>query len=56
MLGQRRAAVAMKYLVALGAKETQVETLSYGDERPAVPGHSEEAWAKNRRDELVTAR
>jgi peptidoglycan-associated lipoprotein len=55
-LGQRRAAVARKYLVALGVRPAQVDTLSWGDERPAVPGHSEQAWAKNRRDELITKR
>jgi len=53
LLGEKRAAVAKKYLLALGAADSQVDTLSYGDERPAVPGHSEDAWAKNRRDDLV---
>lgn len=53
MLGQRRAAVAKKYLTDLGVSDQQVETVSYGDLRPAVHGHTEEAYAKNRRDEIV---
>ncbi|MGQ0506308.1 MAG: OmpA family protein [Myxococcaceae bacterium] len=50
-LGQRRAAVARKYLVALGVPEKAVDTVSFGAERPAVPGHDEDAWSKNRRAE-----
>jgi peptidoglycan-associated lipoprotein len=36
--------------------EAQITTVSYGEERPAVDGHDEEAWAKNRRVELVYGR
>lgn len=54
-LGQRRAAVAKNYLVALGAKASQIDTVSFGAERPAVPGHTEDAWAKNRRDDVLPA-
>ena len=50
-LGQRRAAVARHYLVALGVAEGRLETVSYGEERPADPGHDDAAHAKNRRDE-----
>jgi peptidoglycan-associated lipoprotein len=50
-LGQRRAVVARGYLVALGVAEGRLETVSYGEERPADPGHDEAAHAKNRRDE-----
>lgn len=51
-LGQRRAQVAKSYLVALGVSPGQVDTLSYGKERPADPAHNQEAWAANRRDEV----
>jgi peptidoglycan-associated lipoprotein len=50
-LGQRRASVARHYLVALGVAEGRLETVSYGEERPADPGHDDAAHAKNRRDE-----
>lgn len=53
MLGQRRAEVAKRYLVNLGVGDNQVQTMSYGALKPAVKGNSEEAYAKNRRDELV---
>lgn len=53
MLGQRRAAVAKKYLTDLGVSDKQIETVSYGDLRPAVHGDTEEAYAKNRRDDIV---
>jgi peptidoglycan-associated lipoprotein len=56
MLGQKRAAVARKYLVALGVDERQLDAISYGAMRPANPGHSEEAWTQNRRDELHASR
>lgn len=55
-LGQRRAEAARKYLVALGVSPQQLDTISYGALRPANPGHSEEAWAQNRRDELHASR
>jgi peptidoglycan-associated lipoprotein len=48
-LGQRRAASVQKYLQSLGVDSARVETVSYGEERPADPGHNEAAWAKNRR-------
>ena len=51
-LGDRRANSAMKYLVNLGVSASRISTISYGEERPADPGHNEEAWAKNRRDEF----
>ncbi len=51
-LGQRRAAVARHYLVALGIAADRLETVSYGEERPADPGHDDAAHAKNRRDEV----
>jgi peptidoglycan-associated lipoprotein len=48
-LGERRATAVKDYLVAFGVNPSRVRTLSYGEERPAVPGSSEAAWAKNRR-------
>lgn len=52
-LGERRAAEAMKYLVELGVVAKSMKTMSYGKEMPMDPGHSEEAWTKNRRDHFV---
>lgn len=51
-LGNRRATAAKQYLVSHGIDASRIETVSYGEERPADPGHDEEAWAKNRRDEF----
>ena len=48
-LGERRADAARQYLRTLGVKDRRLSTLSYGEERPLDPGHTEEAWAKNRR-------
>jgi len=52
-LGERRANAVKRFLEAEGVSPLQLETISYGEERPAVPGHNEAAWAKNRRAELV---
>lgn len=52
-LGERRANAVKKALIAHGAGPDQVQTVSYGEERPAASGSNEEAWAKNRRGELV---
>ncbi|MBN8509155.1 MAG: peptidoglycan-associated lipoprotein Pal [Burkholderiales bacterium] len=51
-LGQKRAQAVARSLVLLGVTEVQVEAVSFGEERPADPGHDEAAWAKNRRAEL----
>lgn len=48
-LGERRANAVGDYLVALGINPGRVSTISYGKERPAVPGSNESAWAQNRR-------
>jgi len=55
-LGDRRAEAAKKYLVNLGISEQRIESISYGEERPADSEHSEEAWVKNRRDEFRVIR
>ena len=52
MLGQKRAEVVKDYLVKLGVDDKRIKTVSYGKEAPLDPGHTEEAWAKNRRAHL----
>jgi peptidoglycan-associated lipoprotein len=52
-LGERRAVSAKLYLIRLGVKGDRLSTISYGEEMPADPGHTEEAWAKNRRCHFV---
>jgi peptidoglycan-associated lipoprotein len=52
-LGERRAKAARDYLVNLGVQPDRLSIISYGEEKPADPGHDEAAWAKNRRDEFV---
>ena len=52
-LGDRRAVAVRDYLLAKGLNAARVRTVSYGKERPAVPGSNEEAWAKNRRAATV---
>jgi len=52
-LGERRAKAAMQYLMTIGVPEKRLSVISYGKEKPAVDGHDETAWAKNRRDEFV---
>ena len=51
-LGERRARAAYEYLILLGVGADRMDLVSYGEERPLVEGHNEEAWAKNRRDEF----
>jgi peptidoglycan-associated lipoprotein len=48
-LGDRRATAVKNYLVALDIAPQRLLTISYGEERPADPGHDETAWAQNRR-------
>jgi peptidoglycan-associated lipoprotein len=52
-LGERRALAARDYLVSLGIPATRVRTVSYGKEFPFDPGHTEEAFSKNRRAHFV---
>ena len=52
-LGERRAQSVRRALLLQGATEAQMSTVSYGAERPAVAGHDETAWSKNRRVEIV---
>jgi peptidoglycan-associated lipoprotein len=55
-LGQRRAEAVRRALVLLGVADGQMEAVSFGKEKPAVPGSDESAWAKNRRVEIVYRR
>jgi peptidoglycan-associated lipoprotein len=52
-LGERRAQAVRRALLLQGVGEGQVSTVSYGEERPAAPGQTEEAWSRNRRVEIV---
>ena len=52
-LGQRRAEAAKDYLLNLGLERSRITTISYGKERPRAPGHDEESWRENRRDDLM---
>ncbi|HTY48811.1 MAG TPA: peptidoglycan-associated lipoprotein Pal [Steroidobacteraceae bacterium] len=51
-LGERRAQAVRRALLLQGVAESQVSTVSFGAEHPAVEGHDESAWAKNRRVEI----
>ena len=52
-LGDRRAESAKAFLADLGIDPARLTTISYGEERPVDPRHTEEAWAKNRRSHFV---
>ena len=52
-LGERRAQAVRHALLLQGATDAQISTVSYGAARPAVPGHDDAAWAKNRRVEIM---
>ena len=51
-LGQKRAEAVAKAIVLLGSKDNQIESVSFGKERPAALGTDEASWAKNRRAEI----
>ena len=52
-LGQRRADSVKQLMEAAGVPAAQVSTVSYGSEKPRAAGHNEEAWAQNRRTDIV---
>ena len=52
-LGQKRADAMKRMLLLLGAREEQVESVSLGEEKPKAQGSSEEAYAENRRDDIL---
>ena len=51
-LGQKRAEAVRRALTLVGASDAQVEAVSFGEEKPAAAGASEDAYAKNRRVEI----
>lgn len=51
-LGERRATKVAQYLKDLGIDATRIDTVSYGETRPAAGGHDESAWSLNRRSEI----
>ena len=54
-LGQRRADTVKRMMLLYGATDGQIDTVSFGKEKPKNPGHDEGAWAENRRDDMVYA-
>jgi peptidoglycan-associated lipoprotein len=52
-LAERRAQAVRHALMLQGVAESQLSTVSYGEERPAATGHDESAWSLNRRVEIV---
>jgi peptidoglycan-associated lipoprotein len=52
-LGQRRANNVKKLLILSGAKSSQIETVSYGEEKPRCADHNEACWSQNRRADIV---
>lgn len=52
-LGERRAEAVRNYLIDMGVDVGMLDTQSYGEEKPAVEGNSEEAWSQNRRASFV---
>lgn len=51
-LGERRAKAVSRFLQVNGVSAAQIETVSFGEEKPAMLGHSEPSWSQNRRVEL----
>jgi len=52
-LGQRRADSVKKMMLLLGATDGQIETVSFGEEKPRAAGSDESAWSQNRRADIV---
>lgn len=52
-LGERRANAVARYLVIQGVNRTQIESISYGEERPLSLARDEDGWSRNRRVELI---
>ena len=52
-LGQRRAEGVKKMLLVGGVKDGQIESVSYGEEKPMSTAHDETAWSQNRRTDLI---
>ncbi|HUO44509.1 MAG TPA: peptidoglycan-associated lipoprotein Pal [Burkholderiales bacterium] len=54
-LGQRRADGVKQMMLLLGAADKQIDTISFGEEKPRAPGHDESSWKQNRRSDIVYA-
>ena len=54
VFGQKRADTTKSFLVNFGADGRLTDTVNYGMERPLDPGHNEEAWARNRKAQLLS--
>ena len=52
-LGQKRADAMKRMIMLLGAREEQVESVSLGEEKPKAQGSTEDAYAENRRDDIL---
>ena len=55
-LGERRSRSIYDYLSNLGVSKSKLDVVSFGEERPAMTGSSEDSWAKNRRAEFNVQR
>jgi peptidoglycan-associated lipoprotein len=51
-LGQRRSEAVKSMMVMAGTPERQIESVSFGEEKPKALGHDEDAWAQNRRSDV----
>jgi peptidoglycan-associated lipoprotein len=52
-LGQKRAEAVRRSMASMGVAESQMEAVSLGEEKPKATGNNEEAWAENRRADIV---
>lgn len=52
-LGERRAQTVKRQMTLLGASPSQIRTVSYGEERPAIDDHDDYSWSQNRRVEII---
>lgn len=52
-LGEKRALALREELVKAGINPDRIRTLTFGEDKPAVSGHDESAWGKNRRGEFI---
>jgi len=52
-LGEQRAKAVMQLLVVQGAAKSQIQVISFGEERPVALGHDESSWSQNRRVEIL---
>lgn len=52
-LGQRRADSVRNMMTLAGARDSQIEAVSLGEEKPRALGHGESAWSQNRRTDIL---